>query len=195
MRPFFNQYNVFGFPVQGGLPFFPPVPVRRFIVPTLDQRGIYEVCTTGLIENLEGETTADYGISRRIWNALPCQCVILWKVRHPISQNGADLPVSVVVPTNSSDSTVAGSLNGSKIPVVDNKGTQVQGRDVTVPTGSTSGGTQQQVGYTTEHWVYIDKAAGIFRLLGVTSQSSPARAAVASEGGSDTPAAASVKLK
>lgn len=163
-------------------PVFPLVPVRRSPIRLLDQRGIYEVCTTGIVENLETESTVDYGVSRRVWNALPCECVIVWKVQHPVSQNGADLPVTITVPSGASDSTVSGSSNSSKVPVVDNKGTQVQGHDVTVPMGSASGGDQQQVGYTTEHWVYINKPAGIFRLMGVTAQNSPARTA-----SSDTP--------
>lgn len=172
MYPFYNNpYGPFGLPMLPGFPFSPFV--RRKGVNRLDQHGIYEVCTTGIVENLESESTVDYGINRRVWNSLPCECVIVWKVRHPVTQNGANLPVTVVVPSGSSDSTVASPVSGSKIPVVDNKGTQVAGHDVTVPTGSASGGSQQQVGYTTEHWVYINKPAGIFRLMGVTAQNSP----------------------
>lgn len=178
---------MFGFPPTPLFPF--PLIVRRCPIRQLDQRGIYEICTTGIVENLESESTVDYGISRREWNALPCECVMVWKVRQPVSQNGANLPVTVVIPSGASDSTVAGSLNGSKIPVVDNKGTQVQGRDVTVPTGSGSSSEQQQVGNTTEHWVYINKSSGIFRLMGVTAQNSYARAASSAE----TPATVSVK--
>lgn len=171
-----NPFNPFIPPYFAGpFPPFVPFPIRGRGVPRLDRGGIYEVCTTGLVENLENETTADYGVSRRVWNALPCECLIVWKVRHPVSQNGADLPVTIVVPSRSSDTTVPGSVNGSKIPVIDNKGTQVTGRDVTVPTGSGSSGDQQQVGLTTEHWVYVNKSAGIFRLMGVTAQNSPAR--------------------
>ncbi|WP_418974560.1 hypothetical protein [Alistipes sp.] len=195
MEPFFgnlSRYDFLGFPVAG--PFVPlrPFPVRRRNVRTLDQRGIYELCTTGLVENLETESTADYGVSRRAWNALPCECVVVWKVRQPVSQNGAGLPVTIVVPVGASDSTIAGTTNGAKMAVIDNKGTQVQGHDVTVPTGSGSSGDQQQVGYTTEHWVYINKSAGIFRLMGVTAQNSPARAASTPAGNTEAQA---VKLK
>lgn len=186
-------------------PLIPPVPFpvrRRVRIPTLDQRGIYEVCTTGMVENIGNEfDTVDYGINPDIWKALPCECVIIWKVRHPISQNGASLPVNVVVPTsgkttvanggNSSGSGVTTSSTGTKIPVIDNKSTQVEGHDVTVPVGNTSGGDTQQLGNSTEHWVYINKNSGIFRLMGVTAQNSPAR----SSGGSNTPADPSVSAK
>lgn len=186
MNPFINN-TPFGFPVIGFPPF--PFPVRRSGVRTIDPRGIFEVCTTGLIENLETEESADYGINPCVWRSLPCECMILWKVRHPVSQNGASLPVNVVIPTGSGSSTVNsnGTTTGtSKIPVVDNKSTRVEGRDVTVPTGS---GSEEQTSYTTEHIVYVNKSSGTFRLLGVTAQNSPARAA----SGQDTPAPASAK--
>lgn len=170
MYPFINPFiNPFGTPF---MPF-----ARRTNIPRLDGRGIPEVCTTGMIETQEsssGEDSVDYGINPRIWKALPNQTLILWKVRHPVSQNGASLPVNVVVPnglasTVTSPNAVAGT---TKIKVVDNKGTQIEGRDATVPTGS---GSEEQQSYTTEHIVYVDKCAGIFRLLGVTAQNSPAR--------------------
>lgn len=182
---------------------FPPVPARRRIrIPMLDQRGIYEVCTTGMIEVTGDENdSVDYGINPDIWRALPCECVIIWKVRHPVSQNGAGLPVNVVVPTSgkttlsngaNSGNGVTTTSTGTKIPVVDNKSTQVEGHDVTVPIGNGSGASTQQLGNTTEHWVYINKSAGTFRLMGVTAQNSPARAntpTTPDNGGGDTPAA------
>ena len=151
------------------------VPQGGFL-PRLDQFGIFELSSTGLVENLENETTADYGVNPCAWHALPVRSIILWKVRHPVSQNGASLPVTVVIPSGGR-STLSNATGTAKVPVIDNKGTQVEGRDVTVPTGSGGGGEQQQLGNTTEHLVYVDKAAGIFRMLGVTAQNSPARAA------------------
>lgn len=191
MNPFYNPISPFGIPVAG-FPWGFPTP-RRAGIPTVDPRGIPEVCTTGIVENTESEdATIDYGINPRIWRALPNQTLILWKVRHPVSQNGASLPVTVVIPTGSSSSTVTSpnSMTGTtKVKVVDNKSTQVEGRDVTVPTGS---GSEEQQGYTTEHIVYVDKCAGIFRLLGVTAQNAPAPSA----SGSNTPAeSSSVKSK
>lgn len=100
-------------------PIIPFVPVR-FSIPTIDKRGIYEVCTTGISET----TTVDYGVNPRVWCRLPNQSIILWKVRHPASTASAALPVNVVTPTSGS-STVNGSgstPSGSRIPVIDNKG-------------------------------------------------------------------------
>lgn len=185
-----NPYAMFGFPPVGFLPFF-PIGRRRVPYPLLDRRGMPEVCTTGLIENLEGESTADYGINPCVWRALPNQATILWKVRHPVSQNGASLPVAIVIPTaNNSSTVVSNGANGgtTKIPVIDNKSTQVVGSDVTVPTGS---GTETQQGYTTEHIVYIDKCNGTFRLLGVKAASSPAQAS----GGNTTAESSASKSK
>lgn len=173
MNPYNNNFGPFGFPMVG-LP-FPPFPVRRRTrVPLLDQRGIYEVCTTGMVENTDAAApSVDYGIDPCIWRALPCECVIVWKVRHTVSTAGADLPANVVVPTGGRTTvsdTLSGSASGSKIPVIDNKSTQVAGGDITVPAGS---GSDAQRSYTTEHWVYIDKASGTFRLMGVTAAAAP----------------------
>lgn len=159
MYPFYNTNtnNIFPFPI---IPFGIN---RRKGVPTLDNRGIYEVCTTDIVETA-GETV-DYGINPCIWRQLPNQCVIIWKVKHPTTTAGADLPVTVVTPTSGS-STVNSSSSSSnsgniKVPVVDNNGTQTVGSDVTN-------------GSTTEHWVYIDKCSGTFRLMGVQAAASPA---------------------
>lgn len=190
--PFINNNNPFGFPFPGSV-----VRRRGVRVPTLDQRGVYELCTTGMIENTALEVnTVDYGVNPCIWRALPNECVVVWKVRHPVSQAGADLPVTVVIPSGSGSSTVTsssanGSSTGKKIPVVDNKSTQAQGHDVTVPVGNTPTGDQVQAGYTTEHWVYINKCNDTFRLMGVTATNSPAVTPVPT----DTPAQASAVAK
>lgn len=196
MNPFYNPYNPLGLPVAGLPPFF-PFPSRRTVVPRLDRLGVPLLETTGMIENVEQEEdTVDYGINPCVWRALPCQTIALWKVRHPVSENGASLPVMLAVPTGNSSSTVTSryaAAGTTKIPVVDNKSTQVEGRDVTVPTGSGSS-SPVQTSYTTEHWVYIDKAAGIFRLLGVTAQNSPARAVQSNTPTTpETPASASAR--
>lgn len=149
------------------------VPTPAASIPRVDIGGIFELCSTGLIETLEGEASADYGVNPCAWKALPNEAVILWKVRHPISQDGATLPVNVVIPSGGNTSTVSSSnTTGAtkKVPVVDNKSTQVQGGDVTVPSGS---GTTAQQGYTTEHMVYVNKCNDTFRLLGVKATAAP----------------------
>ena len=84
---------------------------------------------------------------------------------------------STVVSENSNVGT-------TKIPVIDNKSTQVLGHDVTVPQGTAAPAPQIQAGYTTEHFVYIDKCCGIFRLMGVTAINSPAEATAATQSAS-----------
>lgn len=158
MYPFYN--NTQGFPLFPINPFFPG---RRTRVPTLDNRGIYEVCTTDMVVVTGSATEADnvtYGINPHIWRSLPNECIILWKVRHPITADGQDLPVTVAVPTSGSASTVSSSSSNSssntkKVSVVDNKSTQTVGSDIT------------NEGTTTEHLVYIDKCSDTFKLLGV----------------------------
>lgn len=173
MFPFYNNATS---PLIPFAPFGPFGMRRRTQVPTIDNRGIYELCTTGIVENQEEDNeSVDYGVNPKVWKALPNECVVVWKVRHPVSQTGASLPVNVVVPTGGSSSTVTSSnstAGSKKVSVVDNKGTKAEGRDVTVPTGNAG---DEQSTYTTEHWVYINKCADTFRLMGVTAQNSPAR--------------------
>lgn len=166
-------------PIINGVPV-----IRRVAVPKVDLNGIPVIETTGYIETTDVNQTVDYGINPCIWNALPTRSVVLWKVRHPVTTAGATLPVNVVIPTTTRNSTVTtenSTLGTNKIPVIDNKSTQVLGHDVTVPSGTASPAPQVQSGYTTEHWVYIDKCCGIFRLMGVTAINSPAEAAAPAE--------------
>ena len=163
MYPFYNNANL-------GFPLFPfPFPVRRTRVRTIDDRGIYEVFTTGVAEDATaGNTSVTYGINPCTWRALPNECVILWKVRHTPSTAAAGYPVSIAVPSGGSSTVTSGSsssdqVTGSKkISVVDNKSTQVVSSDVT------------NTNTFTEHLVYINKCTGTFKLLGVTAAAAPA---------------------
>lgn len=160
-------------------------------VPRIDVGGIYVLATTGKVFTEGGEAeTVDFGINPCQWRELPNEGILLWEVRHPVNSNEASYAATVVVPnlgasTVTSPNTTTGT---TKVPIVDNKGTQAQGSDVTNPTDS---GETSPLGFNTEHLVYFNKSAGIFRLLGVKAQNSPAR----STGGdsSDTPAVASAK--
>lgn len=143
---------------------------------TLDNRGIYTLSSTGIVEHLVDETYIDYGINPCQWRELPSECVLLWKVKHPVTAAASEFPVNIVVPHSLNSTTVVSenATQGSiKLPVVDNKSTQVVGGDVTVPAG-TAPNEPVQTSYTTEHWVYINKCNGTFRLLGVKSKNSPA---------------------
>ena len=170
----YNPFNPLGIPT----PHLGPGPVvrRRRRTPLLDRQGIYELCTTGIAENTTGaaDATVDYGVNPCVWNALPCECVAVWKVRHTVSTAGAALPATIVADF---------AAFNRKLAIVDNKSTQVAGGDITPASGSTPIAGRQQ-SYTTEHWVYINKSAGVFRLMGVTA-ASPAATPT-----NDTPAAA-----
>ena len=138
-------------------------------VPRLDIGGIYTLATTGKA-SAEAETV-DYGFNPCAWRALPNEGILLWKVRHPVTEAESGYAVNVVVPTSGSARSTVTSPNGTaKVPVVDNKGTQTVGSDITNQTaaGETSA--------YTEHLVYFNKCAGIFRLLGVKSTAGTAQA-------------------
>lgn len=188
----YNPFNPLGIPA----PLLGPSPVvrRRPRIPLLDRQGIYELCTTGIAEGTAdaADATVDYGVNPCIWNALPCECVAVWKVRHTATTAGATLPATVVIP-GAGRSTVPDNTSSStkKIAVVDNKGTQASGGDITATPGSTPIAGRQQVSYTTEHWVYINKSTGVFRLMGVTA----ATPAVTPTNDTPAPAEASVNKK
>ncbi|MDD6210541.1 MAG: hypothetical protein PUB21_08055 [Bacteroidales bacterium] len=151
--------------------------VRRVMFPKVDVNGIPVIESTGILET--ASVGVDYGINPCVWRALPTRGVVVWKVRHPITAAGSSLPVNIVVPAHTSNTTVASEnalVGTTKLPILDNKSTQVVGSDVTVPQGTTAPSGQVQAGYTTEHWVYIDKCCGIFRLMGVTTQATTATA-------------------
>lgn len=147
------------------------VPQGTF-VPRLDIGGIFTLTTTGKAST-ETETV-DYGFNPCAWRALPEEGILLWKVRHPVTTEESAYAVNVVVPTSGSARSTVISPNTitgtTKVPVVDNKGTQTIGSDITNPT---AGG---EANAYTEHLVYFNKCAGTFRLLGVKSTTSTAEA-------------------
>lgn len=164
------MYNTFGvFP-----PFFPYPPVSRRRE-RVKQLGIFELPTTGV--NVTADTV-DFGINPCIYNQLPCECYITFKVRQTVPAAGAGLPATVVVP-NSSKSTVpnsgvAGSAGSStatpgtqKVPIVDHKNDNVVGSDIVSPT---------------ERFGYLNKATGVLRFV-----------EFATAGGGAAPTAASVR--
>lgn len=158
--------------------------VRRVALPKIDINGIPVIETSGYVEGMGANATVDYGINACVWRALPSRGVIVWKVRHPVTTTGATLPVTIVIPMSGNSSTVISdnaNVGTKKIPVIDNKSTQVLGHDVTVPQGTAAPSPQVQAGYTTEHWVYVDKCCGIFRLMGVTAINSPAASGTPAE--------------
>lgn len=150
-----NRYGFSPLNPFSSFPFFPPARRRPYAL--IDTHGVPIIGTTGKLETAS-TTTIDYGINPCQWRALPNQCVILWKVAHPSTYNAASYGVNIVVPAHSPNTTLPSpeTPNGTiRFVVVDNKSNPVTGSDINDPD------------IPTEHWVYIDKCAGIFKLLGV----------------------------
>lgn len=150
-----NRYGFPPFNPFSPFPFFPPVRRRPYTL--IDTRGVPVISTTGKLETA-ATTTIDYGINPCQWKALPNQCVILWKVQHPSTTTAASYGVNVIIPSGTPGSTLPSPdtpAGTTRKVVIDNKSNPVVGSDVNNPD------------IPTEHWVYIDKCAGIFKLLGV----------------------------
>lgn len=157
------------YPVQADIRVVVP---QGALVPRVDIGGIYTLTTTGKAST-EAQTV-DYGFNPCAWKALPNEGILLWKVRHPVTTEESAYAVNVVIPTSGSARSTVTSPNTitgtSKVPVVDNKGTQTVGSDITNPT------TGSETSAYTEHLVYFNKCAGTFRLLGVKSTTGAAEA-------------------
>ena len=142
------------------------------LVPRIDIGGIYTLTTTGKAST-EAQTV-DYGFNPCAWRSLPQEGILLWKVRHPVTTEESAYAVNVVIPASGSARSTVTSPNTitgtSKVPVVDNKGTQTIGSAITNPTASGDASAY------TEHLVYFNKCAGTFRLLGVKSTAGTAEA-------------------
>lgn len=106
--------------IQGMFPYwYSPVIIPfgfRNNIKRLDQNGIYVVETNSV--SLNTGSSVDYGIKQSVYNQLPCECIILLKIKSAVPEGGAALPV-----------TVAGSS-----PVVDSQGSNVTGKDIEVET-------------------------------------------------------------
>ena len=141
-------------------PFFPPVrPVRRRNC--LKQVNIYELPTTGVQVT---DTSVDLGINPRLYNELPCECMVILRIRQSIPASAANLPVNVVIPTSASSSTITPSTAGTrKMPVIDHASSRVVGSDVN--------------GFT-DAFALLDKDLGILRFVdfrtGAPSSDTPA---------------------
>lgn len=82
----------------------------------INKHGIYVVETNQV--SLNSGTSVDYGIRKSVYNQLPCECIILLKIKQEVPSTGAALPV-----------TVSGSS-----PVTDSKGSNITGKDIEVDT-------------------------------------------------------------
>lgn len=64
---------------------------------------LYEMVTKNVIVST---TNTIFGINPRAWIALPCEGLILLKIRQVVPTAGSALPVQIAVPANSTVSTV-----------------------------------------------------------------------------------------
>lgn len=82
----------------------------------INKHGIYVVETNQV--SLNAGVSVDYGIKESLYNQLPCECIVLLKIKQEVPATGADLPV-----------TVSGSS-----PVTDSQGSNITGKDIEVDT-------------------------------------------------------------
>lgn len=82
----------------------------------INKHGIYVVETNQV--SLNAGVSVDYGIKESLYNQLPCECIILLKIKQEVPATGAALPV-----------TVSGSQ-----PATDSQGSNITGKDIKVDT-------------------------------------------------------------
>lgn len=82
----------------------------------INKHGIYVVETNQV--SLNAGVSVDYGIKESLYNQLPCECIVLLKIKQEVPVTGAALPV-----------TVSGSS-----PVTDSQGSNITGKDIEVDT-------------------------------------------------------------
>ena len=82
----------------------------------INKHGIYVVETNQV--SLNAGVSVDYGIKESLYNKLPCECIVLLKIKQEVPATGATLPV-----------TVSGSS-----PVTDSQGSNITGKDIEVDT-------------------------------------------------------------
>lgn len=82
----------------------------------INKHGIYVVETNQV--SLNAGVSVDYGIKESLYNQLPCECIVLLKIKQEVPATGATLPV-----------TVSGSS-----PVTDSQGSNITGKDIEVDT-------------------------------------------------------------
>lgn len=110
---------------------------------------LYELVTKNVVVTT---TNTIFGINPRIWLSLPCEGLLLLKIRQVVPTTGETLPVQIAVPANSTVSTV--------------------GDDTCCPV------TGAAMVNNTERLVYFNKVRGVLRLMDCCV---PATAASASE--------------
>ena len=109
---------------------------------------LYEMVTKNVIVST---TNTVFGINPRAWIALPCEGLILLKIRQVVPTAGSALPVQIAVPANSTVSTVGAD---TCCPVT--------GVNVVNPINVAVTGAAMVNG--TERLLYFNKVRGVLRL-------------------------------
>lgn len=110
---------------------------------------LYELVTRNVIVNT---TNTIFGINPRAWRNLPCEGLLILKIRQTVPTAGRTLPVQIAVPVNSTVSTVG-----------DDSCCPVSGVNVVNPINVAVTGAAMVNG--TERLVYFNKVRGIIRLM------------------------------
>lgn len=97
---------------------------------------LYELVTKNVVVTT---TNTIFGINPRIWLSLPCEGLLLLKIRQVVPTTGETLPVQIAIPANSTVSTV--------------------GDDTCCPV------TGAAMVNNTERLVYFNKVRGVLRLM------------------------------
>lgn len=110
---------------------------------------LYEMVTKNVIVST---TNTIFGINPRVWHALPCEGLILLKIRQAVPTAGGTLPVQIAVPANSTVSTVGAD---TCCPVT--------GVNVVNPINVAVTGAAMV--NNTERLLYFNKVRGVLRLM------------------------------
>lgn len=119
---------------------------------------LYELVTRNVIVNT---TNTVFGINPRAWRNLPCEGLLILKIRQAVPAGGDALPVQIAVPVSSTVSTVG-----------DDSCCPVTGVDVVNPINAAVTGAAMVNG--TERLVYFNKVRGVIRLMDCCVPAAPA---------------------
>lgn len=107
---------------------------------------LYELVTKNVVVTT---TNTIFGINPRIWLSLPCEGLLLLKIRQVVPTTGETLPVQIAIPANSTVSTVG-----------DDTCCPVTGVAVVNPINVAVTGAAMV--NNTERLVYFNKVRGVF---------------------------------
>lgn len=110
---------------------------------------LYELVTKNVVVTT---TNTIFGINPRVWLSLPCEALLLLKIRQVVPTTGETLPVQIAVPANSTVSTVG-----------DDTCCPVTGVAVVNPINVAVTGAAMV--NNTERLVYFNKVRGVLRLM------------------------------